>query len=500
MIGFKQIPANLRVPMFFAEVDNSQANTATLNQRALIFGQMTTGVGASVANVPVISQGIADAKLMGGPGSQLALMVEWYRKRDTFGELWVVPLADDGAATAAVGSLNFTHVATANGTLALYIHGVRVPMPVLTTQTVNNLATALAAAVNLNTDLNVTAAVDGVTLSKVNFTCKNLGAAGNDIDLRLNYLGTPGGEATPAGVTVTIVQPTGGATNPSLTAALTALGAQPYDFIVLPYVDTASLNALQAFMNDVSGRWSWQSMVYGHVFTAYRGTVGARTTFGTGRNDPHASVMGFYDSPSPNWLWAANEAGACANSLRADPGLPLHTLALDVLAPPVQSQDILTDQNTMLFDGISTFTVDDDGTVRIQSMITTYQKNPFGQPDNSYLKVETLFTLAFALRFLRTRVTSKFGRVKLAADGTRFGAGANVVTPSIIRADQIAAYQELETDFALVQGSDFFAEHVIVEQDAQNPNRVNELWPGILINQLDIFALLAQFRLAVPST
>jgi phage tail sheath gpL-like len=493
-LPFKQIPNNLRVPLFYAEVDNSQANTATANQRTLIIGQIVTNVGAAVPNVLIPSQGVADAKTQGGPGSMLALMTQWYRMRDSVGEVWYLPLADDGAAVAAAGSVNFTHVATANGTLSLYIGGTRVQMAVLTTQTTANLATALAAAINAITDLPVTAAVDGGVNTKVDITAKNLGAAGNDIDIRLNYLGTQGGEATPAGLTLTITAMANGATNPSLTTGLTNLGDQPFDFIVCPYTDTTSLNALQTFLNDTTGRWSWTSQLYGHVFFAYRGTVGARTTFGTNRNNQHETCMGFYDSPTPNWLWAANVAGAAAASLRVDPALPLHTLQLDVLAPPVPSRDILTDRNTLLYDGISTFAVAQDGTVAIENLITTYQKNSFNQPDNSYLQVETMFTLMFVLRFLNTRITSKYARVKLADNGTRFAPGSGIVTPNIIKSDLIAAYQELE-DQGLVQKSDAFAQALIVQKNANNPNRVDVLWPGTLIDQLNIFALLCQFRL-----
>jgi phage tail sheath gpL-like len=48
----------------------------------------------------------------------------------------------------------------------------------------------------------------------------------------------------------------------------------------------------------------------------------------------------------------------------------------------------------------------------------------------------------------------------------------------------------------LVQRSDVFSQGLVVQQDAINPNRVNVLWPGVLIDRLDVFALLAQFRLA----
>lgn len=494
MLPFANIPANIRVPLFYAEVNNSLANTATLNQRALIIGQVTAAAIAAgtVPNVPVISQGVSDAAKVGGPGSMLHLMTQMYRANDTFGEVWYLPLADDPSAVAATGTLAVTAAPTVSGTLYLYVAGVRIAVPVLSSQTTAQIATAIAAAVTATPNLPVTAAA---ATSTVTFTAINKGPAGNDIDLRVNYLGTAGQEFTPTGLTYTITAMASGATAPSLTTGLLNLLDKPFDFIICPYNDTSNLDALKSLLNDQTGRWSWATQIYGHFFAAYRGTLGTQTTFGVLRNDQHGSVMGFNDSPTPNWLWAAAFGAQVAVSVRADPARPVQTLALQgVLAPPLQSRFQLTDRNTLLYDGISTFSVADDGTVAIENAITTYQKNTFGQPDNSYLEVETMFTLMAVLRFLRTRVTSKFSRMKLAADGTKFAAGSAIVTPSIIRADQIAAYQELE--FAgLVQNSTAFAQNLIVQQNAQNPNRVDVLWPGTLIAQLRIFALLAQFRL-----
>lgn len=490
-IGFKQIPANVRVPLFYAETDNSQANSGQSTQRALIIGQITAS-GNGVPNVPVMSQGVTDAAVVGGAGSMLHLETQAYRLNDTFGEVWYLPLADDPAATAAAGTVTFTAAATANGTFNLYIGGVKVSMPVLTTQTTAQLATALSAAINATPALPVLAAP---TTNAVTLTAINKGPCGNDIDLRLNYLGTRGGEVTPAGLTATVVPMAGGATPPNLTNAFANFANQAFDFIVCPYTDATSLNAVQALLNDSAGRWSWSTQLYGHAFAAQRGTVGTLTTFGLTRNDQHTSIVGFYDSPTPNWLWAAALAGAAATSLRADPATPLQTVVIQgVLAPPLQSRFLLTDRNTLLFDGISTFSVGDDGTVAIENLITTYQKNATGGADSSYLEVETLFTLAYVLRQMKNVITNKYARTKLAANGTRFGPGANVVTPNIIRADLIAQYRTLEQQ-GLVQNGDAFKANVIVQQSAQNPNRVEVLWPGTLINQLRIFALLAQFRL-----
>ena len=166
-----------------------------------------------------------------------------------------------------------------------------------------------------------------------------------------------------------------------------------------------------------------------------------------------------------------------------------------VLAPPLASRFPLALRNTLLYDGMSTYTVDQGGAVAIENLITTYQRNALGQADNSYLEVETLFTLMFVLRALASVVRTKYARVKLAADGTRLRPGSGVVTPSLIKADIIAQYRELEFE-GYVQNSQAFAAAIQVTKNAQNPNRVDVVWPGTLINQVRVFALLAQFRLS----
>ncbi|HDR9026953.1 TPA: phage tail sheath subtilisin-like domain-containing protein [Burkholderia vietnamiensis] len=500
-ISFPNIPQNLRVPLFYADIDPSKANTGQQTQRALIIGQILAS-GTGVSGVPQICQGVSDAKAVGGKGSQLALMTAAYRKRDPFGEVWYLPLADDASAVAAAGSINFTAPPTATGVLSLYIAGQLVSVVVTASMTAVQVAAAVVAQIGTLPDLPVTAAVDVTTTSKVNLTAKNKGAAGNDIDLQLNYGGVLNGESTPAGLASTIVAMAGGATNPSsLATALANLGDQEFDFIAFPYTDATSLNTMQAFLSTQTGRWSWSKQIFGHAFGAYRGTLGALTTFGVTRNDEHMTLLGFNGSPTPNWVIAADLAAAGAVSARADPAQPMQTVTLATMqAPPLQFRFELTDRNTLLYDGISTFSVADDGTVAIENLITTYQKNSFGDPDDSYLEVETMNTLTAVLRRLKSVVTSKYARKKLAADGTRVLPGTNIVTPSTIRADLIASYQSMEDQDGWVQGSSVFAQGLIVQQNQTNPNRVDVLYPAILIDQLRIFALLMQFSNVVPQS
>ena len=494
-VPFANIPQNVRTPLFFAELNSSQANTSQQTQRALLIGQMVSS-GTATPNEPVICAGPASALGLAGAGSMLALMAAAYVASDPFGELWILPLADANGATAATGTITFGGAPTANGTVNLYVAGVFVPVAVTAGMTAAQVATAVAAAIGATPGMPVSAvAAAGV----VTLTALNKGLAGNDIDIRVNYLGTAGGQVTPTGLTIATTAMSGGATNPTLTTALANLVDQPFDFIATGYNDPTTTAALTAFLSDVSGRWSWQTQVFGHVFGAYRGTFGSLATYGEALNDQHSTCLGFYDSPTPSWVIAADLAGTAAVSLRADPALPLQTLTLStMLPPPIGSRFTLSERNALLFDGISTFTVTTGGQVAIENLITTYQRNAQGQVDDSYLQVETMFTLMAILRQLKSTVTSTFGRCKLVTNNTPIPPGGNFVTLNSIRATLIAAYQAMEP--GLVQDSPDFAAGLVVQQNATNPSRVDVLYDPIITGGLRVFALLAQFQLVAPAT
>lgn len=490
-IPFTNIPSNLRTPLFFAEFDNSQANTATTTQRTLIIGQMLNS-GTLPADVPVLVSSVATVAGQCGAGSMLHGQMAAYLGNDIAGEIYLLPLADTESMVAATGKITVTTQASATGVISLYIAGIRVQVAVVATDEVAAVATALTAAINTTASLPVTAAAVGAVIT---LTAKNKGAHGNTLDLRLNYLGSAGGETTPDSLVLTFTPMAGGAGAPELDDALANLQDRTFDFIINPYTDTASLNKIKEFLSDSTGRWSYAEQLYGHSFAAQSGTYGQLTAAGELRNDQHASLLGVNGSPTPSYIWSAAYVGAIAQSLRNDPGRPLQTLAISgVLAPPLSSRFTLTERNNLLHSGISTVTVTDDGTVQVENIITTYQKNKYGAEDDSYLQIETLFLLMFVTRYLRTQVTSKFARMKLAADSTRVAPGSAIITPNIIRAELIAQYQTLEFN-GYVQDAKGFAKGLIVEKSASNPNRVDVLWTGVLINQLRIFAVLNQFRL-----
>lgn len=495
-VPFTRIPSNTRAPFFYAEFDNSMANTATAVQRTLLIGQMLSTATATPGIPQKVSSESAVAGICGN-GSMLHNMMAAYLANDISAEIWILPLSDGTTGTtAAAGKLQVVTAAAATGVLSLYIAGMRVQLTVVSTDDNVAVAAAIAAAINSQSRLPVTAVVDTTATDTINLTAKNKGAHGNSIDIRLNYQGTAGGEETPQGMELKVTPMAGGAGAPSLTESLGNLQDRAFDFIVNPYTDTTSLDAVKEFLSDATGRWSYAQQLYGHSFGALAGTYGSLSAAGEARNNQHETMLGINGSPTPAYLWAAALTGAIAPSLRNDPGRPTQTLTISgVLAPPLESRFMLTERNNLLYSGISTFTVADDGSVQVEKTITTYQKNKFGDADDSYLNIETLYLLMFVTRFLRTQITSKFGRMKLANDGTRFAPGSAIVTPNVIRAELIAQYRTLEYN-GYVQDAAVFAETLLVERNSSNTKRIDVLWTGTLIDQLEIFALLNQWRRA----
>lgn len=179
-VSFNTIPSGIRVPLFYAEMDNSAAATPTDESKSLLIGQMLDGTAE--VGVPVTVSTAAMAKKLFGRGSMLARMVEAYRTVDSFGQLVKGGLS----AGAATGKAEVKGEALEAGTLSFYVGGERIQVAVKTGDAGETVATALSDAISLKKDLPVTAgAVSGV----VTFTAKTKGTVGNGIQLGVNLRG-----------------------------------------------------------------------------------------------------------------------------------------------------------------------------------------------------------------------------------------------------------------------------------------------------------------------
>jgi phage tail sheath gpL-like len=487
MLPFNLLPASLRIPGVYIEIDNSLAAQAEQQFKLLVIGQrLATGLVLEGVPTRITSYGQAEEAF--GRGSMLAEQFRLIKDIDQFTETWAIALNEAVAGAAAAGSIDVPGTATETGTLSLYIAGTRVRAAVTSGDVGAAVATALAAAINADTSLPVTAAVNGVTLTKVDITCRWKGETGNDIDLRLNYYG----EKTPKGIIPAIVAMSGGTSNPDIATAIAAFGEDWYNWMVMPYTDQANLVDLEA---ELDGRYGPMQQMGGRAFAAYRGNHGDTGTFGGTRNSPHVTCMGTNSSPTPPYLWAAINAIAAANPLALDPARPLQTIWLKgALAPVIEERWDDAERNLLLYDGIATYRVDQSGRCLIERQITMYQTNAVGIADISYLDINRPETLERIRYEQRARVALRFPRHKLSGDaGAPFGAGQPIVTETVLKGELLALY----SDFVEKGWCDWYEgykESIIIEIDTAH-GRINWKDEPRLVGQARTFAGLMQFRI-----
>jgi len=477
-----------RLPGFYFALDSSKANTASVARRVLIVAQMLAS-GNATPMVATVSAGPTDAIAKYGAGSQAAIMVAAYRQIDTVGEVWVLPLMDDTASSAATGVVSITGPASVSGSLPFYIGDQLVPVAVNAGDTASIIASNLKAAAASQPNLPVTIATNG-TAGQLVVTARNKGLSGNDIVLNTCLLGTAGGQALPAGVSVTTPTMAGGEQNPTtLASALAGLGTRVFDLIAYPYSDSGSLDAVEGYLSFATGTWSPNIQQYGVGFSAYRGTYGAATALNPDYNQGPIGMMMISDSPSSPMKWAAWCVAAAAVTMRTNPALPITGIAIPALPPSDAGTLVNSMRESLLYDGFSTFTVQ-DGQVFIERLITCCQTNSQGVPDDSYLDIETLLTAEVCFQDMRIQLASQLGGSILLADGTKLSAGAKATTAQLVGKTAAAIYRQQAANL-WVQNPDQFAAGV---QAVNNGNGFVSLFlPYQFANQFWGAAGVAQF-------
>lgn len=499
-ISFEIIPNNLRVPGVYAEFNNRFAITGLVKQpyKILLIGQMLeTGTADVLTPTPVTS---ADqAAVLFGSRSMITGMVKAFRDNDPLTELVVIALDEalDGGGGEeeeggggingfpATSKIRIQGEAIQSGVLNMYIGGERIQINVNAGQSASQVASRLTDAIG-NSDASVSA-LDSGTI--VDITALHSGEVANGLDVRVNYFA---GEQTPAGLTITTNPLSQGEGNPSIENVLGIIGDTWYNLIINPYTDAANLTLLE---QELVSRFEPIRAIDGVAISALSGNFASVSALGNSRNSPHVSLFESIGYPRPSYVRASMFAGQISRAAQDDPARPFQTLVLKGDLPPNETDRLtLQERNLLLFDGIATSATDAGNTVRIERAITTFKTNAFGSPDTSYLDVNTLLTLSFMRFSLRARIAQKYARHKLAKDGIRFAPGQAIVTPKIMMAELIALFGDWER-IGLAEDLDQFKRDLIVEINADDPNRLDVILPPNLVNQLRIIAVRIDFRL-----
>ena len=486
-ISFLNIPPTIRAPGVYVEFDASHAlqGLSLLAYRALGIGQRLTA-GTVAELVPTRVTSAEQAGGFFGVGSQLHRMAVAWFKNNTFTELWMCAQNDAGGGVKATQTLTVTGPATGAGTLALLVNGEQVQVAIASGDAQNTIATAVGAAINAKTSLPVTATV---STNVVTATARNTGTPGNDIDIRLNYYE---GEKTPAGVAVAIAAGVAGSGDVDVSAVWTVLGETFYNVMFFAVNDATNLGRIDT---ELVSRWGPMRMIEAVAHTGFRGTFSAASTKGSAQNSKFTSMIAANSSPTHPMEWAAATAAQVAGSANIQPNRPFKSLPLfNVLPPKSKDNYSPTERNLLLFDGISTFVVDQAGNATLDRVISTYQISPLSAEDVTFLDIGTALTLGYLRYDWRTFWLTHYPRHLLAGDGNNFGPGLAIMTPKQGRGEAINRFRLWE-ERGLVDNAAQYKKDLVVERNATDPNRLDFILPPNIVNGLMVTGVQIGFIL-----
>jgi len=233
----------------------------------LLGNKLAAGLASN--NVAIEVYGPDYANTQAGARSELAAMARAWFKVAPRGRVWVCPVAENGSGVAATAELLFATTAAANGAVRIRINGRQLPEVTVAT---GDTASVIASAVNAmiaayDEELPVTA---GVSTATVTLTAANVGPRGNDIRVVCEIV--PAGTVAVA-TTVALNGGTAavkvdgrlgagdgtagtdfvvGAGADDFTAALAAVYAADFDFIVCACTDDTNRGLVSAHVTSAS--------------------------------------------------------------------------------------------------------------------------------------------------------------------------------------------------------------------------------------------------------
>jgi phage tail sheath gpL-like len=338
-----------------------------LPQRVALVGQGATA--ATYALTPLIVRTAVEVGLAYGFGSPLHIAAAQLLPLhgDGIGRIpcTVYPMVDDGGAVVAAGDITPVGTHSGSASYRVVVNGIKSAAFVLSDgDVVADVCAAVTAAMAANVSLPVTA-TDSVTT--VDVEAKWKGESGNDILLSVEG-------PVDQGITFGFTQPINGATNPDVDDALSVIGVDVWETLIvncLEVTDATTLDKIQAW-----GDTRWGALVKKPAMAICGSTEATAATMialGEGRKDDR--VNGVINAIGSSDLPCAIAARAVARIAVVANGNPPHDyggLKLTGLLPGTDAQQAsYATRDALVHAGIGTTTVE-DGTVLMSDTVLFY--------------------------------------------------------------------------------------------------------------------------------
>ena len=389
IISFNEIPYNWRVPGNYMEIKAAINDNAVLAwpARGLIMGQMYS-TGTAAAGTAYNIQSVEQANGLFGTGSIIAKQCVKWLANNPYTPVDAIGISDAAGSAKAVNTITTTGTATAPGTQAVYVGGVRVPVPVNVGDTAAVFSANLFAALQQQAQpgfiplpSQVPTYAGGAAV--VTLTCGHGGTLGNQIDIRLN---AQIGDMTPPGLSIAIARTVPGATDPAAQIASVLAGITTwYTDVAFAWTDATNIAAFDAWM---IGRYGAMTAldVQGYVVTS--GSYGTVQTFQP--NCKYLSVLPVQNPLNPSWEWGAAFAARTCYETAQRPALQLRGVPLSGITAPAGPDVFSAQENEVLLNaGFCTYSTDSTGGVYLQRVTTSYRLDPSGVPNNHWFDISS---------------------------------------------------------------------------------------------------------------
>lgn len=491
IMPFDEIPARQDLPGEFVEIQPNYNNSGLLPYpaRILLMAQKLSA-GSGIVQKPTQVIRATDGAALGGAGSMADQMVRAQFAAQTSVPVDLILVDDAESAAKATGTIVVGGTWTASGTFPVEIAGVYIGVGYLGSDTPTTVAENLAAAVNAYTPaLPVTAAAATGT---VTFTAVHGGLEGNEIRLEVGALA---GDSMAAGMTATVTQMSGGATNPSIDGIITAINGILYSGIICPWQDETNQ---QALAEELDRRYGAMVRLDGTGYSVYTGTFSTIQTTKSYVNGKCLCAEGVTNPPTVPWAIASAFGGIAEAKLTDDPARQLRDLALPGIigSRPVDYFDD-EERELLLEGGVSTFTELVDGTMVLERVVSTYLTNAEGVPDPAWHDIMVSKVMTRVRYDWRNYWALLYPRAKLAPDGSIAAqSDPSVVTPKRAAGSWAARCRLYEEQGWL---TDMTAGQMLARQatfiiDPNNKNRLLGTQPVNIIGNMMTLADIITFQ------
>lgn len=256
------------------------------------------------------------------------------------------------------------------------------------------------------------------------------------------------------------------------TTALASVFGGDYQVFAIASNTQADLTILRDHLDAVSHPLEQRGAI---AASAFIGSVATGSALTAALNAGRITMAWLKNAPNEVHKIAAAYAGVIASE--EDPARPLNTLWLKgILSNAITDRAGRMEQEVALAHGLSPLEVGAGDKVQIVRAISTYTKNAAGTDDISLLDITTIRTLDYVRKACIDRISLRFPRDKK----TKRVAAAvrGELLDVLYKCEELEIVEEVEANKA----------QLLVQDNLQDPNRLDSVIPTDVVNGLHVFA------------